>query len=135
TDPVSAFGSVIALNREADGVLAEAMADLFVEVLLAPGFSPEARERFGAKKNLRLIECPLYRPHAREIELRALDGGFLAQPPDGFCPCSDGPDGVTRAGVTAIVQPGGSKRDDEVIAAADEAGVAMVFTGVRHFRH
>ncbi|MBW8873474.1 MAG: bifunctional phosphoribosylaminoimidazolecarboxamide formyltransferase/IMP cyclohydrolase [Acidobacteria bacterium] len=216
TDPVSAFGSVIALNREADGVLAEAMADLFVEVLLAPGFSPEARERFAAKKNLRLIECPLYRPHAREIELRALDGGFLAQPPDGypdaplgwtvptkrqpspeerralefawkvvryvksnaivvanadqtvgigagqmsrvdscrlavekaqlpvagtvaasdaFFPFRDGPDVLIRAGVTAIVQPGGSKRDDEVIAAADEAGVAMMFTGVRHFRH
>ncbi|HEX3553580.1 MAG TPA: bifunctional phosphoribosylaminoimidazolecarboxamide formyltransferase/IMP cyclohydrolase [Thermoanaerobaculia bacterium] len=216
TDPVSAFGSVIALNREADGALAEAMADLFVEVLLAPGFSPEARERFGAKKNLRLIECPLYRPHAREVELRALDGGFLAQPPDGypdtplswtvptkrqpapeerralefawkvvryvksnaivvanaeqtvgigagqmsrvdscrlavekaqlpvagtvaasdaFFPFRDGPDVLIRAGVTAIVQPGGSKRDDEVIAAADEAGVAMAFTGVRHFRH
>ncbi len=216
TDPVSAFGSVIALNREADGALAEAMADLFVEVLLAPGFSPEARERFGAKKNLRLIECPLYRPHARESELRALDGGFLAQPPDGypdaplswtvptkrqpspeerralefawkvvryvksnaivvanadqtvgigagqmsrvdscrlavekaqlpvtgtvaasdaFFPFRDGPDVLIRAGVTAIVQPGGSKRDDEVIAAADEAGVAMVLTGMRHFRH
>src|SRR4051812_13986566 len=84
TDPVSAFGSVIALNREADGALAAAMADLFVEVLLAPGFTPEARERFAAKKNLRLIECPLYRPQVGEIELRALDGGFLAQPPDGY---------------------------------------------------
>ena len=216
TDPVSAFGSVIALNREADGALAAAMADLFVEVLLAPGFSPEARERFAAKKNLRLIECPLYRPHAGEIELRALDGGFLAQPPDGypddsaswtcptkrqpspeerralefawkivryvksnaivvangdqtvgvgagqmsrvdscrlavekaklpvagtvaasdaFFPFRDGLDVLIKAGVTAVVQPGGSKRDDEAIAAADEAGVAMVFTGVRHFRH
>jgi phosphoribosylaminoimidazolecarboxamide formyltransferase/IMP cyclohydrolase len=216
TDPVSAFGSVIALNREADGALATAMADLFVEVLLAPGFSPEARERFAAKKNLRLIECPLYRPGAGEIELRALDGGFLAQPPDGysddtaswacptkrqptaeerralefawkivryvksnaivvangdqtvgvgagqmsrvdscrlavekaqlplagtvaasdaFFPFRDGVDVLIKAGVTAIVQPGGSKRDDEAIAAADEAGVAMLFTGVRHFRH
>ncbi|HEV7509201.1 MAG TPA: bifunctional phosphoribosylaminoimidazolecarboxamide formyltransferase/IMP cyclohydrolase [Thermoanaerobaculia bacterium] len=216
TDPVSAFGSVIALNREADGALAGAMADLFVEVLLAPGFSPEARERFAAKKNLRLIECPLYRPEAGEIELRALDGGFLAQPPDGypddtaswtcptkrqptveerralefawkivryvksnaivvangdqtvgvgagqmsrvdscrlavekaqlpvtgtvaasdaFFPFRDGVDVLIQAGVTAIVQPGGSKRDDEAIAAADEAGVAMLFTGGRHFRH
>jgi len=216
TDPVSAFGSVIALNREADGPLAAAMADLFVEVLLAPGFTPEARERFAAKKNLRLIECPLYRPRAGEIELRALDGGFLAQPPDGypdstaswtcptkrqpsreerralefawkivryvksnavvvangdqtvgigagqmsrvdscrlavekaqlpvagtvaasdaFFPFRDGLDVLIQAGVTAVVQPGGSKRDDEAIAAADEAGVAMVFTGVRHFRH
>jgi phosphoribosylaminoimidazolecarboxamide formyltransferase/IMP cyclohydrolase len=216
TDPVSAFGSVIALNREADGALAEAMADLFVEVLLAPGFTPEARERFAAKRNLRLISCPLYRPRAGEIELRALDGGFLAQPPDGypdsttswtcptkrqpspeerqalefawkivryvksnaivvsnadqtvgigagqmsrvdscrlavekaqlpvagtvaasdaFFPFRDGLDVLIQAGVTAVVQPGGSKRDDEAIAAADEAGVAMVFTGVRHFRH
>lgn len=216
TDPVSAFGSVIALNREADGALAAAMADLFVEVLLAPGFTPEARERFGAKKNLRLIECPLYRPEVGEVELRALDGGFLAQPPDGypdhlegwacptkrqpsaeerralefawkivryvksnaivvanadqtvgvgagqmsrvdscrlavekaqlpvagtvaasdaFFPFRDGLDVLIQAGVTAVVQPGGSKRDDEAIAAADEAGVAMLFTGVRHFRH
>jgi phosphoribosylaminoimidazolecarboxamide formyltransferase / IMP cyclohydrolase len=216
TDPMSAFGGVIALNRVADGALAAAMADLFVEVLLAPGFTPEARERFAAKKNLRLIECPLYRPQFEEVELRALDGGFLAQPPDGypddtagwtcptkrqpsaeerralefawkivryvksnaivvanadqtvgvgagqmsrvdscrlavekaqlpvagtvaasdaFFPFPDGVDVLIKAGVTAIVQPGGSKRDDEAIAAADEAGVAMVFTGVRHFRH
>jgi phosphoribosylaminoimidazolecarboxamide formyltransferase/IMP cyclohydrolase len=54
---------------------------------------------------------------------------------DAFFPFRDGPDVLIRAGVTAIVQPGGSKRDDEVIAAADEAGVAMAFTGVRHFRH
>lgn len=216
TDPVSAFGSVIALNRPADGALAEAMADLFVEVLLAPGFDEAARARFGAKKNLRLIECPLYNPSRSEVELRAVDGGFLAQPPDAFpddpagwtCPTKraptpeerralefawrvvryvksnaivvanadqtvgigagqmsrvdscrlavekaqlpvagcvaasdaffpfrDGPDVLAKAGITALVQPGGSKRDDEVIAAADEAGMAMLFTGVRHFRH
>ncbi len=216
TDPVSAYGSVIALNRPADGALAEAMADLFVEVLLAPGFDEAARARFGAKKNLRLIECPLYSPSRSEIELRAVDGGFLAQPPDAFpddpagwtCPTKrqptseerralefawrvvryvksnaivvanadqtvgigagqmsrvdscrlavekaqlpvagcvaasdayfpfrDGPDALARAGITALVQPGGSKRDDEVIAAADEAGMAMLLTGVRHFRH
>jgi phosphoribosylaminoimidazolecarboxamide formyltransferase / IMP cyclohydrolase len=216
TDPVSAYGSVIALNRPADGALAEAMADLFVEVLLAPGFDEAARARFGAKKNLRLIECPLYQPSRSEIELRAIDGGFLAQPPDAFpddpagwtCPTKrqptpeerralefawrvvryvksnaivvanadqtvgigagqmsrvdscrlavekaqlpvagcvaasdayfpfrDGLDVLARSGITAVVQPGGSKRDDEVIAAADEAGMAMVLTGVRHFRH
>src|SRR5436305_3423526 len=216
TDPVSAFGSVIALNRPADGALAEAMADLFVEVLLAPGFDEAARARFGAKKNLRLIECPLYNPSRSEIELRAIDGGFLAQPPDAFpddpagwtCPTKrtpapeerralefawrvvryvksnaivvanadqtvgigagqmsrvdscrlavekaqlpvagcvaasdaffpfrDGLDVLAQSGVTAVVQPGGSKRDDEVIAAADAAGVARVFTGVRHLRH
>ena len=216
TDPVSAFGSVIALNRPADGALAEAMADLFVEVLLAPGFDEEARARFAARKNLRVLECPLYAPSWEEIELRAVDGGFLAQPPDAFaddvtawtCPTKrrptaeegralelawkvvryvksnaivvtnehqtvgvgagqmsrvdscrlavekaqlpvagcvaasdaffpfrDGLDVLARAGITAVVQPGGSKRDDEVIAAADEAGMAMLFTGTRHFRH
>ena len=216
TDPVSAFGSVIAVNRPADGALAAALADLFVEVLLAPGFDAEARERFAAKKNLRLIEAPVYRPSAGDVELRALDGGFLAQPPDAlpddeaawtsptrraptaeerralqlawkvvryvksnaivvanadqtvgvgagqmsrvdscrlavekaqlpvagcvaasdaFFPFRDGLDVLARAGVTAVIQPGGSKRDEEVIAAADEAGMAMVFTGVRHFRH
>ena len=216
TDPVSAFGSVIAVNRPADGALAAALADLFVEVLVAPGFDEEARARFGAKKNLRLIAAPLYRPLAGDVELRALDGGFLAQPPDAFpddpagwtCPTRrqptpeerralelawkvaryvksnaivvangdqtvgvgagqmsrvdscrlavekaqlpvagcvaasdaffpfrDGLDVLAKAGITAVVQPGGSKRDDEVIAAADEAGMAMLLTGVRHFRH
>jgi phosphoribosylaminoimidazolecarboxamide formyltransferase/IMP cyclohydrolase len=216
TDPVSAFGSIIALNRPADGALAEAMADLFVEVLLAPGFDEAARERFAAKKNLRILECPLYSPSSEEIELRPLDGGFLAQPPDAFpddpsgwtCPTRrqpteeerraldlawkvcryvksnaivvangdqtvgigagqmsrvdscrlavekaqlpvrgsvaasdaffpfrDGLDALAQAGITAVVQPGGSKRDDEVVAAADEQGVAMLFTSTRHFRH
>jgi phosphoribosylaminoimidazolecarboxamide formyltransferase / IMP cyclohydrolase len=215
-DPVSAFGSVIAVNRPADGALAEAMADLFVEVLLAPSYDEDARARFGAKKNLRVLECPLYRPHRNEVELRAIDGGFLAQPPDAFpddpagwtcltkrqptaeerralelawrvvryvksnaivvtngdqtvgigagqmsrvdscrlavekaqlpvagCvaasdaffPFRDGLDVLAGAGITAVVQPGGSKRDDEIVAAADEAGMAMLFTGVRHFRH
>ncbi len=216
TDPVSAFGSIIAVNRPADGALAEALADLFVEVLLAPGFDAAARERFGAKKNLRVLECPLYRPDSGEVELRPVAGGFLAQPPDAFpddpsswtcstkrtpspeerralelawnvcryvksnaivlangdqtvgigagqmsrvdsCrlavekaqlpvagtaaasdaffPFRDGLDVLAAAGVTAVVQPGGSKRDDELIAAADEHGIAMLFTGTRHFRH
>ncbi len=216
TDPVSAFGSVIALNRPADGALAAAMADLFVEVLLAPGFDAQARARFGAKKNLRLIECPLYQPARDAVELRAIDGGFLAQPPDAFpddpsswiCPTKrqptaeerralefawrvvryvksnaivvanadqtvgigagqmsrvdscrlavekaqlpvagcvaasdaffpfrDGLDVLARAGIVAVAQPGGSKKDDEIVAAADEAGMAMLMTGVRHFRH
>jgi phosphoribosylaminoimidazolecarboxamide formyltransferase / IMP cyclohydrolase len=216
TDPVSAFGSVIAVNGPVDGRLAAAMADLFIEVLLAPGFDDEARRRFAAKKNLRLVECPPYRPAAGEIELRAIAGGFLAQPPDAFLddaaawtsptrrgptveerraldfawrvaryvksnaiviatgdqtvgigagqmsrvdscriaiqkaqlpvagtvaasdaffPFRDGLDVLAAAGVTAVVQPGGSKRDGEVIAAADEHGMAMLLTGTRHFRH
>jgi phosphoribosylaminoimidazolecarboxamide formyltransferase/IMP cyclohydrolase len=216
TDPVSAFGSVIAVNGTVDGRLAAALAELFVEVLLAPGFDDEARRHFAAKKNLRLVECPPYRPAAGEIELRAVSGGFLAQPPDAFpddpagwtsptrrapaaeerralefawvvsryvksnaivianadqtvgigagqmsrvdsCriaiqkaqlpvagtvaasdayfPFRDGLDTLAAAGVTAVVQPGGSKRDAEVIAAADEHGMAMLLTGTRHFRH
>ncbi|MFL6293090.1 MAG: bifunctional phosphoribosylaminoimidazolecarboxamide formyltransferase/IMP cyclohydrolase [Thermoanaerobaculia bacterium] len=216
TDPVSAFGSIVALNRPADGALAEAMAELFVEVLLAPGFDTSARERFGAKRNLRVLECPLYRPSPADVELRPIDGGFLAQPPDAlpddpsgwtcptrrqptpeerraldlawkvcryvksnaivvangdqtvgigagqmsrvdscrlatekaqlpvrgtvaasdaFFPFRDGLDALARAGITAVVQPGGSKKDDEIIAAADEQGIAMLFTATRHFRH
>jgi phosphoribosylaminoimidazolecarboxamide formyltransferase/IMP cyclohydrolase len=216
TDPVSAFGSVIAVNGTVDGRLAAAMADLFVEVLLAPGFDADARQHFAQKKNLRLVECPPYRPAAGEIELRAISGGFLAQPPDAFpddpaawtsptrrvptaeerraldfawrvaryvksnaivlangdqtvgvgagqmsrvdsCriaiqkaqlpvvgtiaasdaffPFRDGLDVLAAAGVTAVVQPGGSKRDGEVIAAADEHGMAMLLTATRHFRH
>ena len=69
-DPESAFGSVVAVNRRADGALAEALADLFVEVLAAPGFDEAARERLAAKKNLRLIEAPPYRPSAGDVELR-----------------------------------------------------------------
>lgn len=216
TDPVSAYGSILATNRPVDLAFAEAMADLFVEVLVAPGFAADALDRLAAKKALRLVECPLYAPAPGEIELRPIDGGFLGQPPDGyaedpgawtcptkrapspeerralefawkvvryvksnaivvangdqtvgigagqmsrvdscrlaiekaelpvagtvaasdaFFPFRDGPDLLIGAGVTAIVQPGGSKRDDEVIAAADERDVAMLFTATRHFRH
>jgi phosphoribosylaminoimidazolecarboxamide formyltransferase/IMP cyclohydrolase len=216
TDPDSAFGSVVALNRPADGRLAEALAGLFVEVLIAPDFDADALRRCGEKKNLRLVQCPPYRPAGGEIELRAIAGGFLAQPPDSladdpagwtvatrrqpgdgerraldfawrvvryvksnaiviasgdqtvgigagqmsrvdscrlaigkarlpvagsaaasdaFFPFRDGLDVLAEAGVTAVVQPGGSKRDDEVVAAADEHGMSMLFTGIRHFRH
>ncbi|MEM7587273.1 MAG: bifunctional phosphoribosylaminoimidazolecarboxamide formyltransferase/IMP cyclohydrolase [Acidobacteriota bacterium] len=213
-DPLSAFGSVIALNRPATEELAAAMASLFVEVIVAPEFEDSALTRFAKKKRLRLIQCPLYEPSG--IELRAIDGGFLAQSPDGtpddpetwtcatqrqptdeerralalvwevsrgvksnaivigrenrtlgigagqmsrvdscelavrkaqdslegavaasdaFFPFRDGLDVLAKAGVKAVVQPGGSKRDDEVIAAADEYGIAMLFTGTRHFKH
>jgi phosphoribosylaminoimidazolecarboxamide formyltransferase / IMP cyclohydrolase len=216
TDPVSAFGSVIAVNGTVDGQLAAAMAELFVEVLIAPGFDQEALELFARKKNLRLVEAPPYRPAAGEIELRAIAGGFLAQPPDAFpddtsswtvatrrapgveerraldlawrvaryvksnaivlangdqtvgigagqmsrvdscrlaiqkaqlpvagtvaasdafSPFRDGLDVLADAGVTAVVQPGGSRNDPEVIAAADGHGMAMLLTGKRHFRH
>ena len=216
SDPVSAFGSIVALNRPADRAFADAMADLFVEVLVAPEVEPAALEKISAKKMLRVLTCPRYQPVTGEFELRAVDGGFLAQDPDAFtddesgwtCPTRrqptaeqrralsfawrvsryvksnaivltngdqtvgvgagqmsrvdscrlaiqkaqlpvagtvaasdaffpfrDGLDVLADAGVAAIAHPGGSKRDDEVIAAADERDVALVVTGTRHFRH
>jgi len=216
-DPVSAFGGVIGINREVDAVAAEQIVKLFVEAIVAPKFTTEALERFGVKKNLRLIEIlPTETPRMlkqvsggllvqdadrlriseRELqivskrkptaeELRALvfawrvckhvksnaivyarfsDGhgqtvgigagqmsrvdaarfgamkavlplnGTVAAS-DAFFPFADGLEVVAQAGATAVIQPGGSVRDAEVIEAADRLGVAMVFTGVRHFRH
>ena len=219
TDPVSAYGSVVAVNRPADEAFAEALGPLFVEVLVAPEFDAGARVRFAAKKALRLLACPPYAPRPGEAELRGIDGGFLAQAldaapddpagwscptrrqptaeerraldfawtvvrhvksnaivlaegdgtvgigagqmsrvdacelavrkarqaglategtaaaSDAFFPFRDGLDVLAAAGVVAVVQPGGSKRDEEVVAAADEHGMAMLVTGIRHFRH
>ena len=216
-DPLSAFGSIIAVNREADRALAEAMANLFVEVVVAPGFHDDAREAYSVRQNLRLLDCPPVRGRGgKTVDLRAIDGGFLAQTADdqdddpetwtcaterapsedemqglvlawrvaravksnaivvanahqtvgigagqmsrvdscrlatekaqlplagtsaasdAFFPFRDGLEALADAGITAVAQPGGSKRDDEVIAAANERGVAMVMTGRRHFRH
>ncbi len=216
-DPVSAYGGVIAINREVDLAAAEEIAKLFVEAIAAPGFSAEARERFSAKKNLRLVEVhsappkPVvkhvsggllmqdadtggvdaatpdsglkvvtWRPPSAE-ELRSLlfawsvckhvksnaivyarDGQTLGvgagqmsrvdaarfgamkavlslkgcvAASDAFFPFSDGLEAVAAAGATAVIQPGGSVRDQEVIDAADKLGMTMVFTGMRHFRH
>ncbi len=216
TDPQSAYGSVVAVNRPVDEGLAEAMAELFIEVIVAPAFDDGARERLSAKTNLRLLACPAYRLEPGEVEMRSVAGGFLVQVPDAspddpeawtcptrrkptadeqdalefawrvvravksnavvianrhqtvgigagqmsrvdacrlavrkaelplaetvaasdaFFPFRDGLDALAEAGVEAVIQPGGSKRDDEVVAAADEHGLAMLLTGVRHFRH
>ena len=213
TDPVSAFGSVIGVNREIDGDTAEEMAALFVEAIAAPGFSAEARARFAAKKNLRLV---IVKPSQTTRVVKHVSGGLLLQDADlgrvsaadlktvtqrkptgdelasllfawkvckhvksnaivyardnqtigvgagqmsrvdaarfgamkavlslagsvaasdAFFPFPDGLETVVEAGATAVIQPGGSVRDSEVIAAADRLGVAMVFTGMRHFRH
>ena len=212
-DLVSAFGSVIGINRSVDGEAAAEISKLFVEAIAAPSFTPEARERFAAKKNLRLVEVhsapprPVvkhvsggmllqdadtaritegelkvvtWRPPTAE-ELRSLlfawrvckhvksnaivyarDGQtvgigagqmsrvdaarFGAQKAvlplqgtvaasDAFFPFPDGLEAVAQAGATAVIQPGGSVKDQDVIAAADKLGIAMVFTGIRHFRH
>jgi phosphoribosylaminoimidazolecarboxamide formyltransferase/IMP cyclohydrolase len=212
-DPVSAFGGVIGLNRPVDAAAAEEMAKLFVEAIAAPVFESAAREKFAAKKNLRLLEID-YAPE--KWVLKNISGGLLAQdadvrplteadlkvvskrPPteeelrallfawkvckhvksnailyardgqtvgvgagqmsrvdaakigamkavlplqgtvaasDAFFPFPDGVEEIARAGATAVIQPGGSVRDQEVIDMADRLGLAMVFTGVRHFRH
>jgi phosphoribosylaminoimidazolecarboxamide formyltransferase/IMP cyclohydrolase len=217
SDPVSAFGGVIGINREVDAAAAEEIARLFVEAIVAPSFTPEALERFSTKKNLRLIEIlpaetprilkqvsggllvqdadrlriteselkTVTRRHPTPEEMRALlfswrvckhvksnaivyarfsDGhgqtvgigagqmsrvdaarfgamkailplkGTVAAS-DAFFPFPDGLETIAEAGATAVIQPGGSVRDAEVIEAADRLGVAMVLTGVRHFRH
>ena len=216
-DPVSAFGGVVALNAEVDLKVAERIAGIFVEGVIAPAFSDEALARLKRKKRLRLLRCPPRRQPGRwdirrisgglllqdydwdfddpgewqvvterkatEDELRALrfawrickhvksnaivfaaadrilgvgagqmsrvDSariaaarfeaskvcGPIAMASDAFFPFRDGLDVGAEAGASAVVQPGGSKRDSEVIAAADEHGIAMLFTGRRHFRH
>jgi phosphoribosylaminoimidazolecarboxamide formyltransferase/IMP cyclohydrolase len=213
TDPVSAYGGVIGVNRVVDGATAEEMAKLFVEAIAAPAFDNDARARFSAKKNLRLVEVKPIQP---QYALKAVSGGMLVQDPDvrplakddlkvvskrqpsdaemrallfawkvckhvksnaivyaregqtvgvgagqmsrvdsckigamkailpllgtvaasdAFFPFPDGVEEIARAGATAVIQPGGSVRDQEVIAAADRLGLAMVLTGIRHFRH
>jgi phosphoribosylaminoimidazolecarboxamide formyltransferase/IMP cyclohydrolase len=226
TDPTSAFGGIIAFNRELDATAAQAVAKQFVEVLIAPSFTPEALLVFAAKANTRLLQIALPPGGAtpwdqgrnmqdikrvgsglliqtadnREVQRGELKVVTKVQPTesqmndllfawkvakyvksnaivfcgagmtlgvgagqmsridsariasikaenaslslkgsavasDAFFPFRDGLDVVCEAGATCVIQPGGSVRDDEVIAAADERGIAMVLTGVRHFRH
>ena len=212
-DPVSSFGGVIGVNRPLDAAAAEEMAKLFVEAIAAPEFDAGALEKFGAKKNLRLVKVAAAQP---KWALKNVSGGLLLQDPDvhkladsdlkvvskrpptaaemrallfawkvckhvksnaivyaregqtvgvgagqmsrvdstkigamkavlplagtvaasdAFFPFPDGVEQIAKAGSTAIIQPGGSVRDQEVIDAADRLGLAMVLTGVRHFRH
>jgi phosphoribosylaminoimidazolecarboxamide formyltransferase/IMP cyclohydrolase len=218
TDPTSAFGGIIALNRVLDGATAAAVAQQFVEVLIAPEVSADARKILASRQNVRVLEVAL-EAGGNALDVKRVGGGLLVQSPDArnvaaaqlkvvtraqptaeqlrdllfawrvakfvksnaivFCkagmtvgvgagqmsrvdsariaalkaqnagltlaesvvasdaffPFRDGLDVVVHAGARAVIQPGGSTRDEEVIAAADEHGVAMVFTGVRHFRH
>jgi phosphoribosylaminoimidazolecarboxamide formyltransferase / IMP cyclohydrolase len=219
TDRDAPFGGIIALNQALDLALAEAIDEIFSEVVIAPDFAPEALELLRKKKNRRLMRLltPVSKPG--EVVLRSVPGGVLAQladrtalaeeearvvtkrapseaewqalrfawrvvkhvksnaivyaaadrtlgvgagqmsrvdssrlavrkaseaqlslagsvvASDALFPFADGVEAALQAGATAIIQPGGSLRDEEVIAAADAAGAAMVFTGRRHFRH
>ena len=216
TDPVSAFGGVVAANRTVTAAMAEAMSGVFTEVVVAPDFEPAALERFSAKPNLRVIQAE---PTGAARELRIVSGGALVQgvdrvdapgddpstwtlvagpapdaqtladlafawhacrsvksnaillardgqatgigmgqvnrvdsarlaveragdraagsvaASDAFFPFADGLQVLIEGGVTAVVQPGGSVRDEEVIAAATAAGITMLMTGTRHFFH
>jgi phosphoribosylaminoimidazolecarboxamide formyltransferase/IMP cyclohydrolase len=233
SDPVSAYGGVIALNRPVDETCAQALSKQFIEVLLAPAFEPEALAVLRQKKNVRLLELPNWPEPAGGLEAKPVIGGLLVQDrdevsetaeqmsvmtakqpsdaewqdmrfawqvcrhvrsnaiviardgatigigagqmsrvdavriaiekaqaggddvgeaggsrggganrlvgsslaSDAFFPFADGPQLAIDAGVTAIIQPGGSVRDEEVVAAVDAADLAMVATGIRHFRH
>jgi phosphoribosylaminoimidazolecarboxamide formyltransferase / IMP cyclohydrolase len=220
TDSTSAYGGIVAFNRPVDGAAAEAIHanKQFVEVLIAPGITTEARSLLGSKQNMRLLEVPLSQ-QGNTLDFKRVGGGLLLQAADvrhvqrseltvvthkqptatqlddlmfawkvakfvksnaivycaggmtlgvgagqmsrvdssriaaikaanaglslqgsavasdAFFPFRDGLDVVIEAGAACVIQPGGSLRDPEVIAAADERGIAMVFTGVRHFRH
>ncbi|MDV0443033.1 bifunctional phosphoribosylaminoimidazolecarboxamide formyltransferase/IMP cyclohydrolase [Methanorbis rubei] len=212
-DPVSAYGSVVAMNSQVGKDVAEEICSTFVEVLIAPSFTDEAREIMKRKENMRLLLLPSEVP---ADEVRTIDGGILVQrtpaheegwdvvskraptaeevaalklawkvvkhaksnaiiyanatetvglgvgqmsrvdsaklavikaaefgrtmkgtviASDAFLPFADTLEVAAAAGATALIQPGGSIRDAEVIAKADELGVAVVFTGTRHFRH
>jgi phosphoribosylaminoimidazolecarboxamide formyltransferase/IMP cyclohydrolase len=217
-DPVSAYGGVIATNRPVSVQMAEQVAEIFTEVIVAPGYDEGAVEVLTAKKNIRILVCPPDQ-HPDPIEFRAISGGMLVQrvdrfqadgddpakwtlaagpaaaeavladlafawracravksnaillasggasvgvgmgqvnrvdscrlavsragdraagsvaASDAFFPFADGPQVLIDAGVTAVVQPGGSVRDTEVVAAAEKAGLTMYFTGTRHFFH
>jgi phosphoribosylaminoimidazolecarboxamide formyltransferase / IMP cyclohydrolase len=215
TDPVSAFGGVVAFNRKVDEGAARALTEIFTEVVVAPDFEESAVEVLKSKKNLRILRAG-EAGEAAGLDFKRITGGLLAQTrdthrltradlkvvskrqptgeeieamlfawtvckhtksnaivyaragqtvgvgagqmsrvdsvrigaararlpvegsvlaSDAFFPFRDGIDEAARHRITAVIQPGGSVRDEETIAAADEHGLAMVFTGVRHFRH
>lgn len=218
TDPVSAFGSVLAFNRTVDESLAKEIVKTFVEAIIAPDYEAAALETFQAKKNLRVLRSPMDTAgrSMAELDYRRVNGGFLVQDrdqyfltardlktvtrrapteretaamlfawkvakhvksnaivyafhdrtagigagqmsrvdavrlgtmkapgslkgsvlaSDAFFPFRDGIDEAAKAGISAVIQPGGSVRDAEVVAACEEHNIAMVFTGIRHFRH
>jgi phosphoribosylaminoimidazolecarboxamide formyltransferase/IMP cyclohydrolase len=221
-DPVSIFGGVIAFNRPVDEETAKELKEIFLEIVIAPSFSPEAKTVLSSAKrllNIRLLELDMSQPQSGGYDLRRVRGGVLIQDwdtgsvdvrackvvterkpteeeyraldfawrvcrhvksntivfgspdqvlgvgagqmsrvdsakiavlraathgldlkgsvvaSDAFYPFRDGVDEAAKAGAKAVIQPGGSIKDEEVIAAANEHGMAMIFTGMRHFRH
>ena len=216
TDPVSAFGGIVAFNRKVSAEEAAAVNEIFTEVVIAPEYQEEALEIFKKKKNLRVLKAENLQ---NALEYRKISGGMLVQTPDvykisadglkivtekqpteseisalqfawkvckhvksnaivftnefqtigvgagqmnridsvriaaeragrtnlelknsvlasdAFFPFRDGVDEAAKYGISAVIQPGGSVRDEEVIEAANEHGLAMVFTGIRHFKH
>ena len=216
TDTVSAFGSVIGFNREVDDATAAELSRLFVEAIIAPGYSEEARRLLGEKKNLRMMRIEASPAKTFPWDIKSIQGGLLAQDwdrfyltpkdlkvvsrraptaeeiedllfawrvcknvksnaivfatggrtlgigagqmsrvdsvrlasqkassplqgavlaSDAFFPFRDGLDEAAKVGIVAAIEPGGSVRDEEVIQAANEHNMALVFTGIRHFRH
>lgn len=216
SDSISAFGGVVAVNKEVTKELAEKMNKHFLEIIIAPKISDEAKKVFEAKPNLRILEISDFRFPSHFQDVRTVLGGFVVQDidvkelgedeikivtkrkptdaemndlwfawkavktvksnaivfvkdgatvgigggltsridsselavkkagerakgavcaSDAFFPFADGPESIANAGITAIIQPGGSRNDEEVIAKCDEMGIAMVFTGNRSFRH
>ena len=220
TDPTSAFGGIIAFNRELDAATAEAIVSRqFVEVIIAPAVTAEARDVVAKKANVRLLECGFWTDKSDGVDVKRVNGGLLVQDrdlgmvslrdlkvvskrqptekeleellfcwkvgkfvksnaivytknaqtigigagqmsrvysakiagikaadeglevqgsvmaSDAFFPFRDGIDAAAEAGISCVIQPGGSMRDQEVIDAADEHGMVMVFTNMRHFRH
>ncbi|MDI3481740.1 MAG: phosphoribosylaminoimidazolecarboxamide formyltransferase / cyclohydrolase [Tepidanaerobacteraceae bacterium] len=218
-DPVSIFGGIVALNRPVNRAVAEEMIKIFLEIVIAPGYDPDALEVLKSKKNLRLLEIDMSKAKAQsraEWDMKRVSGGLLVQEDDvrdfdekdlkvvtkrapsademrdllfgwkvvkhvksnaivlakdlatvgigagqvnriwptqqsishagekakgsvlasdAFFPFPDVVEAAAAAGITAIIQPGGSLKDEDSVKAADEHGIAMVFSGIRHFRH
>lgn len=215
-DPISIFGGIVACNREIDQATAEQLSNIFLEIVIAPAFAPDALEILTKKKNIRLLELEMQEDEAANHKLTTVKGGALIQSSDdgkttaadlqvatkrqpaaeeitdllfawkavkhvksnaivlaksnqtlgvgagqmnrigaaniaieqagdkasgsvmasdAFFPMPDTVEAAAKSGVTAIIQPGGSKRDQDSVDACDQHGIAMVYTGMRHFKH
>src|SRR5207249_1739421 len=142
SDPVSIYGGIVGVNRRLDIDVVKELSGILLEILFAPGFDPDALEQLRlTKKKCRVFQLPctpaevparIEVMRAREVRLETR-GTVCAS--DAFFPFRDGLDVVAEAGITAVIHPGGSLRDEEVVAAADEHGLAMVVSGIRHFKH